>query len=263
MRNKQLLAAGVALLATIAWSSCRSEANRTEPVRTTTEGGATTAPPASAVAERDASLVRVVQAIPAQTPADVYADDMKAFPNLDYKTVTPYQEMRDNEVTFKVELAGQTPPPADKENELLMDGRHYTVVAMPGEKDQPAHLKVLSDEITPPEAGKAKVRVVNASPDAGKVDVMIPGDRDPVMSGIGMNDESGYKEIDPVAGKILVRDEARKRVVAEVAGPLEAGKIYTVVVMGRKVGTPKAEAVMIKDELKGASAPGATPASPY
>jgi uncharacterized protein DUF4397 len=262
MRHNRFLVAGAALLAASAWSSCRSEANRNEPVRTSTEGGTTTAPPASSVSERDASLVRVVQAIPAHTPANVYADDLNAFPNLDYKTVTPYKELRDNEVTFKVELAGQTPPPADKENELLMDGRHYTVVAMPGEKDQPAQLKVLSDEITPPEAGKAKVRVVNASPDAGKVDVMVPGDRDPVLKGIGINDDSGFKEIAPVTGKILVRDEVGKRVVAEVPGPLEAGKIYTVVVVGRKVGTPKTEAVMIKDELTG-TAPGTTPASPY
>jgi hypothetical protein len=239
---------GVASLALIVGSSCRREAAQTEPAKTTTEGGTTTAPPAKEAAERDAALVRAVNAISGQASADIYADDMKAFSGLAYKEITPYKELRDNEVTFKVELAGN-PEPADQEQELLMDGRHYTVFAMPGaDKNERANLKVLADELVPPDPGKAKVRVVNASPTASNVDVMVAGQQDPLISGVGAQDHTGYKEIDPVMGKITLRDDQKKQ-VANVDATLEAGKLYTVIVVGKTAGTPKAEAIVVQDEV--------------
>jgi hypothetical protein len=251
-----LVTVGLAVLATFAGPSCRREASQTEPAKTTTEGGTTTAPPAKEVAERDMALVRAVNAIPGAGQADIYADDLKAFTNLEYKTVTPYKELRDNEVTFKVQLTGN-PEPTDQEQEMLMDGHHYTVFAMPGDKEKPAELKVLADELVPPEAGKIKVRVVNASADAGNVDVMVAGQKEPVISGVGMKDHTGYKEISPVEGKITLRDDQKKRVVAEVPASMESGKLYTVIVLGKTAGSPKAEAFVVQDELT--AAPGSTP----
>ena len=252
---------GVASLALIVGSSCRREAAQTEPAKTTTEGGTTTAPPSKEVAERDAALVRVVNAIPAQAP-DIYADDLKAFSGVQYKEITPYKELRDNEVTFKVQLAG-SPEAADQEQELLMDGRHYTVFAMPGaKKDDPANLKVLADELVAPDPGKAKVRVVNTSPDAPNVDLMVAGQKDPVVSGVGSQDHTGYKEIDPLMGKITLRDDQKKQVIANVDTTMESGKLYTVIVVGKTAGAPKAEAFVVQDELAPKKEPATGTATP-
>jgi hypothetical protein len=262
MRKQPSLIAtvGVASLALIVGSSCRREAAQTEPAKTTTEGGTTTAPPAKEAAQRDAALVRAVNAIPAPAPADIYADDLKAFSDVKYKEITPYKELQDNEVTFKVELAGN-PQASDQEREILMDGRHYTVFAMPGaKKDDPAALRVLADELVPPDPGKSKVRVVNTSPDAPNMDLMIAGQKDPVISGVGRQDSTGYKEIVPVMGKITLRDD-QKQVVANVDATMEPGKLYTVIVVGKTTGTPKAEAFVVQDELAPAkeSTTGAVP----
>jgi hypothetical protein len=268
-KNPSFVVVAVAALATAAGMSCSREAKQTEAARTTTEQGTSVAPPAKEAAERDAALVRAVNAAPQTT--DIYADDLKLFSNLEYKTVTPYKEIRDNEVTFKLEAPGSTTAsdPMARNQEMLMDGRHYTVVALPNaDQKKPADLRVLSDELVPPDPGKVKVRVVNATRMENDMDVMVPGKKDPVITDVGTNDVAGYKEIDPVAGKLIFRDDKRKTVVAEVPATLESGKLYTVFVIGNgKAGAAgKAEAVMVQDELTPAApgmstAPG-TPASP-
>jgi hypothetical protein len=257
-KHPSFLMLGVAVLATAAGTSCRREAAQTEPARTTTEQGTTTAPPASAAAERDSALVRAVNAVPTQ-PADIYADDQKLFSNLEYKTVTPYKEIQDNEVTFRLVrgAAAPTGDATDTEQEMLMDGRHYTVVALPNaDATKPAHIRVLADEITPPDAGKVKVRVVNATQAPNDMDVMVPGKKDPIITDVGSADVAGYKEIDPVAGKLVFRDDKLKTVVAEVPANLEAGKLYTVFVLGKTTTAGKAEAMMVQDELVGAPGTG-------
>ena len=73
--------------------------------------------------------------------ADVYADDNKAFSAVEYKTVTPYAFIADNQVTFRLRAAGQLGEPLAENRELLMDGSRYTIVAIPGERGQSAELR--------------------------------------------------------------------------------------------------------------------------
>jgi hypothetical protein len=240
--------------AALVLSACSREADRTEVAKTTTEEGTQAAPPATVAAERDAALVRAVNAIP-QGKAAVLADETTAFPDLDYKTVTPYKELRDTQVTFKLQRDGQpAAEPADENLEMLLDGRHYTVVAMPGaDEGERPQIKVLSDELVPPEQGKAKVRVVNASPDVGEVDVAVAGVKEPLISGLNPTNESDYRDVGPVSGKLIVRgsgQDGKGQVVAEApTASIESGKIYTIFVMGRTKGSPRAEAVVVEDEL--------------
>ncbi len=53
-----------------------------------------------------------------------------------------------------------------------MGGKHYTIVVMPDTNDK-IKLQVLNDYLVPPPADKAEVRVIQASPDAGEVDVVV------------------------------------------------------------------------------------------
>jgi hypothetical protein len=125
---------------------------------------------------------------------------------------------------------------------------------MPGaDEGERPQIKVLSDELVPPEQGKAKVRVVNASPDVGEVDVAVAGAKEPLISGLNATNESDYRDVGPVSGKLIVRGSGRDgkgQVVAEApSASIESGKIYTIFVMGRTGGSPKAEAVVVEDEL--------------
>jgi hypothetical protein len=81
-------------LATVLLFGARGlESERSEPVKTTTStsAGEKTARPAKEVGKRNAALVRFVHALPGQRNLDVWADNTKAFTNVAYEAVTPYQ----------------------------------------------------------------------------------------------------------------------------------------------------------------------------
>ena len=71
----------------------RAETTSSAPVTTTSPAGTSTAPSAAAADKRDEALVRVVHAIPAGAPVDIYAGDLTVFDNLSYKSVTAYRAL--------------------------------------------------------------------------------------------------------------------------------------------------------------------------
>src|SRR5262245_61765330 len=173
MRKRARLSAvglvfGVLFLA----AACSRESNQTQQVTTTTEKGTSTAPPANEVQKRDNALIRVVHAIPKAPALDFFADDQKAFDNVHFGKVTPYRELPDKlRLNFKIWNAGQeNGQPLAENSETVGSGNHYTVIAFPDSDGHPT-LTVVNDDLKPPDPHKAKVRFINASPDAGEVDV--------------------------------------------------------------------------------------------
>src|SRR5215475_16161556 len=241
--------------------ACTSESQRTEPVTTTTEKGASTAPPAKEAEKANKALVRVVNALPGTAPVDVFVGDTKEFNNVAYKAVTPYKETPDVQKQFAIKPAGQdSAQPLAQNTEGISGGDHYTAIAMPNPDGQPT-LKVIPDKLTPPPSGKASVRVINASPDAGELDVFVKGKEEALVSGVNPETVTNYKEIDPVTGALEVRPEGKPNALVTVpAQKFEAGHLYTIIVTGKAKGAPKLEAVKIDDQLVGAA--GGAQASP-
>jgi hypothetical protein len=215
-------------------------------------------------ATRDVALVRVVHAIPGGDPVDVFTDDAKTFTGVQYKTVTPYRELATERYTFKLRKSGMdTAEPLVQNSEGLSAGERYTILALPGDKGEPAVLRIVRDE-SDVEPGKTKVRVVNASPDAGKVKVVAAGKNEALFN-VGAGSVSTYNEIEPTAAPLEVRAEDGRQVLARLADQrLESGKVYTILVLGRKAGTPRLEAMAVPDDPASARAAGsdyrATPA---
>jgi len=209
---------------------------------------ASPAPNAAPAASEDTPMVRVVHAIPGGSPADVYADERKTFSSLAYRSVTDYTPVAENEVTFKLRPAGAAGEPLAENREMLSDGSRYTVVALPGERGTPAELKVLRDEKAHSFDAKARVRVVNAAPDSGSLEVILDGRQDALAKGLDPADDQAYRDVDPISGgKLIVRDKKRAKVVAEAATNLAAGRAYTMLVVGRTAGTPEAEVLVVED----------------
>ena len=184
MKNRIKLRALLTLAALLIAAACSSESNQNQPVTTTTNTGTSNAPPAAEVKQRGNALVRVVHAVPGGPSVDVFADNNKEFTGVAYKTTTPYKEVSAERHTFRIRPAGQnTAQPIAETSEGLSDGKHYTVVAMAGSDGKPT-LKVFNDDLAPPSSGKAKVRVLHASPDAGEVDVYLKEGNKKVIGGI-------------------------------------------------------------------------------
>jgi hypothetical protein len=227
------------------------------PITTTTPAGQSTAPAPAAAERADHALVRFVHAVPGGGAMDLFADDNRTFDAVDYKATTPYREVDGQYYTFRLRQAGKTTgDPLASNTEGLDDGDYYTVFAVPGDRNT-ALLRVVEDDFSTPDDGKARVRVVHAARTLGEVDVLRAGTTDQVFGGVDFQSVTDYDEIDPWSGGLDVRAEGAETALATVNVQFEAGKVYTIVVAGAQRGRTAPDAFVIEDQM-GAARPAAT-----
>jgi hypothetical protein len=241
--------------------ACGRESTPDKPVVTTTNQGTTTAPPAKEAEKSNAALIRAVNAIPDLKRVDLFADEERIIVDIPYKEVSHYKEIPDVRHTFIVREAGRGPEtvPLAENSENLAAGDHYTFVALGGLGAKPG-LYVYADNLTPPPPGRAKVRVIHASPGAGGLDVYAKERNVKLFSNVNVTTEAGYDEVDPMTVTLEVRPAGKSNPVITVPNmKFEAEKIYTVLIMGQSGGTPPLEAFIIEDLLGPPITPGVVP----
>src|SRR5581483_9633667 len=124
------------------------------------------------------AFVRYVSALGAHSDTDLYFGDMKLFSTADAKTPTGYIHVPAERRDFVLREAGKPDSAAiEKNSEGLSDGKHYTVLAYEDENAKPV-LRVFNDDENAPDAGKAKVRIINAARGMGSVNLYAAGNRD-------------------------------------------------------------------------------------
>jgi hypothetical protein len=247
MRTKIPVLAFLALSVTV-YGCERSTKN--EPITTTTPAGESTAPSSAAAERRDDALVRFVNAMPSKAAVDLYADDSRTFDNVAFRSVTPYHEVDGQRYTFKLRPSGSTQDtPLASNSEGLHDGDYYTVFAVPGDKGTPM-LRVVEDDFSAPREGKARVRVVHASGDVGELAVFERGRDKSLFDGVDFQSVTDYDEVDAWSGALEIKPEDGDSVLATIPdATFEAGKVYTIVVVGNMRTAPKAEAFVIEDRI--------------
>jgi Domain of unknown function (DUF4397) len=247
--NREVFSLSI-VLALLFAMACTRESQRTEPVTTTAGKATSTAPPAKEAEKRDKALVRVVHALPGFAAVDAFVDNTKEFPNVTYRTVTPYKEVPDVHEQFAIRPAGQdSAQPFAQNREGISGGNHYTAIAMPSTDGKPT-LRVVADKLTPPPSGRASVRVIHASPDAGEVDVFVKGEDNALFDGVNTQTVTNYNEVDPMTVTLEVRPQGEVNVLLMVPNvTFEPGHLYTMVVTGKAKGTPKLEVIKIDDKL--------------
>ena len=209
------------------------------------------APTAAATGPR----VRVVHASPDAPAVDVWVDGAIAFENAPFKGVTPYATLSEGMHNFQVVPTGATEPVViEADLDLQMD-RDYTVVAVGRlENIEPI---VLADNNALPEAGKAHVRFVHASPNAPEVDIAV-ADGGPVLFGnVEFKEASDYLPVDAGTYDLEARLAGTNDVALSVPGvALEDGKVYTIFAMGLVGEEPALTAVASVDAM---ASPGTLP----
>jgi Domain of unknown function (DUF4397) len=259
MKGKKVFSLSIAMALSLV--ACATESERTEPITTTTDRGTSSAPPAKEAEKRDRALVRVVNALPGSATLDAFVGNNKEFSNVTYKTVTPYKEVPDTQEQFAIRPAGQeSAQPLAENREGLSGGNHYTAIAIPSTDGKPT-LRVVGDSLKPPPSDKASVRFINASPDAGEVEVSVRDRGSALFSGVNPQTVTFYNEIDPMTVTLEVRPQGKTNVLLTVPNvKFEAGHIYTIVLAGKVSGAPKLEAIKIDDRFAGATGtPGISP----
>src|SRR4051812_47501731 len=183
LRGWWMLATGAVFLA----AGC-NKGRETGAVTSKTSEGTSNAPSSGALNERDLALVRVVNAIPGEAAAVIYAGDSAAFSGVGYKTATEVRKIPDDRFDFKL---GSRENPLAENHENLSGGGHYTIVAMPdaGGADK-RNLRVLDDDLKPVPADKARVRVINAIPGDLEISVYVRGRQEALFDGVNFKSEA-------------------------------------------------------------------------
>jgi hypothetical protein len=254
-RISRLLGAAALALTAAAYVACDRAETSTSPVTTTSPAGTSTAPSAASAEGRDEALVRVIHAIPAGAPVDIFAGDLAVFDNLAYKAVTPYRAIDGKRYAFALRPAGMpNAKPLASNSEGLDDGEYYSVFALPGD-GRTAYLRVVEDFLVKPAEGKARVRVIHGGAEAGEVDIFATGADGPIFDAVDFQAVTGYEDVNPIDGQIEVRAEGQATPLVTIpAVHIEAGRFYTLVIVGRVRSTPKLEAFLIEDVLDRPSA---------
>ena len=262
-RNSQRFALrSLACVVLLAAAACSAAPEQSGPVKTKTEAGTTTAPLAAEVAARKGALVRLVHAVPGVASVDLFAGDGKVFENAAYKATTAYRELPSASALYRLRLAGQdAAEPLVEDSEAFGTGRYHTVVVLPVRasgllsKAEGVELRFMADEFEAPAAGRARVRLVNASPDLDEVDLYAAGRAEPLVKGAKFGAETAYAETEPAAGGLEVRRAGENISTLSVPGlKIEAGGLYTVFIVGGTKGAAKLEAFVVEDRLGGAAA---------
>jgi hypothetical protein len=206
----------------------------------------------TALADSHGARVRVVHASPDAPAVDVLVNDGVAFSNAPFKGITSYAALDPATYNVKVVPTGATEPVVI-EADLALEAKDYTVVAV----GQLANIEplVLMDDNTLPEAGKAHVRFVHASPDAPAVDIAVKGG--PILfSNVAFKGVGSYLPVDAATYDLEVRLAGTETVALEVPGVALADQtVYTVFAMGLAGAEPALQAVPSVDAAPPAALP--------
>jgi hypothetical protein len=244
--NTPVSLAFVVTIAVLA-SACEGTETSTAPVTSSSPSGSSTAPSGAAAKHRDEALLRVVHAVPGGAQLDLFAGDLVLFDGLGFKSVTPYRAIDGQRYAFALRPAGMPEAnPLSSNTEGLQDGNFYTAIALPGD-GRSTMLRVVGDRLVAPPGGKAQLRVIHAGIDAGALDIRAAGSAAWLYDDVAFQTVSDYREISPISGAIEV--VANDRVLTSFNARLEAGRHYTIVIVGSAKAAPRLEAFLIEDAL--------------
>jgi hypothetical protein len=247
MASRLTFLVSLAAIIMIAAACDRAETN-VAPVTSSSPAGTSTAPSSESARHRDEALMRIVHAAPTGANLDVFAGDLLFFDGLAFKAVTPYRAIDGKRYAFALRPAGMPQAkPLSSNTEDLKDGDYYTAFAMPGDGHAP-HLRIVNDHLEQPASGQARLRVVHAGLDAGTIHLRATGSADDVFKGVDYQAITDYRDVAPMNGAIQVMgDDAGAPLLATVNLHLEAGRFYTLVIVGHARSTPPLEAFLIED----------------
>lgn len=234
-----ILAAGLGTLLVLG-VACSSKTAETSPVASS-DAGKGTAPAADTAKKADNALVRFVNATPSSK--DLAFGDNTPFSGVKSDDVTAYESVPAERHDFKLFVQGDTAKAMATNSEGLTAGKHYTVLAVT-EKDGSFTLNPVSDDLTPPDPGKAKVRVINLAPGIKDVDLYSSAKKNAVISGAGLDHPTDYSQVAPADSTLEIRNSMSKRQAEPVKDlQLEAGKLYTILVFGDRKGKLKVKTI--------------------
>jgi len=225
-----------AIAAAALFAACRDAQTDKEVTTRTSTGDASVSMSGDSADKRGVALVRVVNAVPGQARLVVRADRDHQLTAAEYKTVTDYQPIDRNWVSFEIGTSGDSAfTPLATNREMLTDGHRYTIVVM-RDSAKNYETRVLRDEISDDSAA-ARVRVVHAARGIDEVNVVQRGADNTLIDGVNFASEGGFKSVTPWNGTLEIRSESGNRLLLAIPNAsLQAGRSYTIVLTKNAAG---------------------------
>ncbi len=184
---------------------------------------------AQADTEPDAS-VRFVHASPGAPNVDFLVDGQAVATDVPFGHATDYVAVPSGDHKVQVVPAGQTAESAVIDTDLNVDsGEAYIFLAMGRLNDIKG--KVYQVDLGDLNEGKARVRLIHASPDAGKVDVAVTGG-DTIFDDVDVGDASDYTDLDAGVYSLDVKDQDGRVLLSAPDVAIDAGYAYDIVALG-------------------------------
>lgn len=203
--------------------------------------GKGTAPSSATAKQADRAMVRFVNGTTEKK--DVAFGDLTAFDGVGDRDITAYKELPAERHEFRLMTHGGQKEVLATDSEGLSAGKHYTLLAVT-EKNGKNVLHNVDDDLTPPDAGKAKVRVINLARGMSKVDLYGSGGKDAIITGATLNSPTDYKTVDPAETELSVRNSVSKKNAVPIKDiNLRSGKLYTILVFQDKKGVLKTKTI--------------------
>lgn len=182
------------------------------------------------VTQTDATI-RVVHASPGAPNVDVLIDGQAVIQKLAFGAATDYFSIAGGGHKVQVVPTGQGADAALIDMDLDADaGKAYEIVAI-GRLNE-IEGKVFEVNLDLIDAGKARVRVIHASPDAGTVKVAVSGG-DELFGGVDFKDATDYTDVDAGTYSLNVNGDGDRVLLTAQGIEITAGNVYDIVALGQ------------------------------
>jgi Domain of unknown function (DUF4397) len=185
--------------------------------------------------DRSKAQLRLVNASSGYAALDLVVDDQRLQRDVEYGQTASYVEVDPEDSDTKITRPGTSTALASTVPSVN-EGDRYTLVAYGGEGS--LRTALLDDNTSEPDSGKARVRVLNAAPDAGDVDVYLTGagaplaDAEALQAGVQAGTVTAYTTVDAATWQLRVTAAGdRKDLRLDLTGIVLASRqIVTLVV---------------------------------
>jgi Domain of unknown function (DUF4397) len=178
-----------------------------------------------------AGFIRTSHLAPAAPSVDVYLDNQKVFSDVAFKSVTEYLPIPNGKYDVAVYRAGEHNNPIVDARDVQLEDATYTILAAGFGAGKATSTVVFEDWIEPIPT-RARLRVINGSPDTPNLELALPGGLH-ILPQVIFKTASKYYTLPANTYDLAVRVTSRNELILRDI-KLEKGKVYTAFVVGRR-----------------------------
>ena len=192
------------------------------------------------------SKIRFIHGIPTAPAVDVYLDGEVSFKNLKFSDITCYENISPGKYKIKIYAAGTYDNPLiSKDIDILPTKTlSISIVALTDSVD----IFVLNDSNVKKETTSSALRFIHLSPNTPLISLLLPNDM-VLFSNVEYLESTGYYTLSPAIYDFKVSFSGASGLYKYINNKtMNAGKAYTIYIIGLLNKTPTLGYLLVEDE---------------